>query len=218
MLYGYRFKSIFVKATLVSMFIFGLGISGVTNAGKTSNNQCPVGLVKGLTPDEEFGPGSQELTKCLNRRSNVKVVMQVNKYCRDSVANADCKPGRPYALRNMINMINDYETTHGMEVGKDYEIAAVVHSGGGFQMIDGKYYDPATKTVVDNQFAITVKELIAKGVKFYFCQNTTRSLLGKGVYMGANPTDTLIEGVSYVTAGVTAIADFQAAGYRYVQP
>ncbi|MEA3278329.1 MAG: hypothetical protein U9Q81_24155 [Pseudomonadota bacterium] len=34
----------------------------------------------------------------------------------------------------------------------------------------------------------------------------------------AYATDQLIEGVEYVTAGVTAIADFQDQGYKYVQP
>ncbi len=218
MSYINRFISILMQAGLFAMFLSGLGVSGVASAGDTSSNKCPVGLVTDKTPDNEFGPGTQELTRCLDRRTNVKVVMQINKYCRDSVANADCKLGRPYALKNMLNMINDYETTHNMQVGKDYEIVAVVHSGGGFQMIDGDYYDPATKMTVTNQFAGTVSDLIGKGVKFYFCQNTTRSFLGKGVYMGAYPTEKLIEGVEYVTAGVTAIADFEADGYRYVQP
>jgi len=52
--------------------------------------------------------------------------------------------------------------------------------------------------------------LIANGIKVVFCQNTARS---KGV-----TTDQLIPGVGDVTAGVSAIVDFQALGYRYVQP
>ena len=73
-----------------------------------------------------------------------------------------------------------------------------------------------------NQFEGAVSSLIADGVKFYFCQNTTRSFVNNGflppgdVEFGA--TGELIEGVEYTTAGVTAIADFQSRGYTYVQP
>jgi intracellular sulfur oxidation DsrE/DsrF family protein len=35
---------------------------------------------------------------------------------------------------------------------------------------------------------------------------------------GGGATEALIDGVEYTTAGVTAIADFQELGYRYVQP
>ena len=47
-------------------------------AAPGGNNACPVGLVSGLPLDEEFGAGTQELTRCLERRHNVKVVVQVN--------------------------------------------------------------------------------------------------------------------------------------------
>ena len=63
---------------------------------------------------------------------------------------------------------------------------------------------------------------MAMGVKFYFCQNTTRSFVANGTLPPGNvmggATAQLIDGVEYVTAGVTAIADLQEQGYRYVQP
>jgi intracellular sulfur oxidation DsrE/DsrF family protein len=213
MSYKNPFKSIFIPAGLLAAFMFGLGVSGAANAADENdggNNECPVGIlpppthVAGSDPatilDDEFGPGTQELTRCLERRHNVKVVIQINKFCRTAVDNADCT--RPYALGNIRNMIKDYENTHGMKRGQDYEIVAVVHSGGGSLMLK--------EDVRGNQFEDTVAGLMADGVKFYFCQNTTRGMHVK--------TADLIPGVQYTTAGVTAIAEFQSLGYRYVQP
>ena len=223
MSYNNRFKSIFVRAGLFAVLMSGLGVSGVANAGD-SNNECPVGLVTGKTLEDEFGPGTDDLTNCLDRRSNVNVVMQVNQFCRDAVSNADCASNRAYALGNMRNMIKDYEITHGMVAGKNYRIAAVVHSGGGWQMLKDSGLngngDPVTGR---NQFQALVEGLIADGVEFYFCQNTTRGFIKKGI-LPATTTTTggataeLIDGVKYVTAGVTSIAEFQSRGYRYVQP
>ena len=67
-----------------------------------------------------------------------------------------------------------------------------------------------------------------QGVKFYFCQNTTRAYLcqpgtaitslPKYLLTGVAATDQMIDGMEYTTAGLTSIADFQAQGYQYIQP
>ncbi len=162
--------------------------------------------------------------------------MQINKPCRDSWVNtagevknniAKCKRdpekdldfGRSYAFGNINNMIKDYEITHGMVVGKDYEIAAVVHSGGGYLLVKDESYDGnGVMQTGRNKFESEVKNLMDRGVKFYFCQNTTRGFIGNGTLPAGNATAQLIDGVEYVTAGVTSIAEFQSRGYRYVQP
>lgn len=177
---------------------------------KGGDAECPVGLVTGQTMDVEFGPGTNAVTRCLKRRHKVKMVIQINKFCRDSVPNPLC--GRAYALGNLKNVINDYEVTHGMVAGKDFEIAAVVHSAGGFLLLKE---DHATHP---NQFAQDVKTLMGQGVKFYFCQNTTRGFIRAGRLEAGNVAAGLIEGTRYVTAGITAITDFQSVGYKYVQP
>ena len=218
-----RYKSILVPVSLLAIIITGLGISSIANAG-SSNNECPVGLVNDLTLDDEFGPGTADTTKCLDRRHNVKVVMQINQFCRDAVSNADCADNRAYALGNIRNMIKDYEVTHGMVAGKDYRIVAVVHSGGGWQMLKDEGLDGSGNPVTGrNKFEGQVKDLIAQGVDFYFCQNTTRGFirsnrLPDATETAGGATAELIEGVKYTTAGVTAIAEFQNRGYRYVQP
>ena len=60
-------------------------------------------------------------------------------------------------------------------------------------------------------------------LKITSCQNTTRGFIKKGILPDSTETiggatAELIDGVEYVTAGVTAIADLQEQGYKYVQP
>jgi intracellular sulfur oxidation DsrE/DsrF family protein len=217
-----RRKSLFINLALLSLCCSGLGVSGLAQAGEASNTTCPVGLVNGLSLDDEFGPGTGDLTRCLERRHNVKVVMQINKFCRDAVSNAACT--RAYALGNIRNMIKDYEITHGMVRGRDYEIVAVVHSGGGGLVLNDSGTDGNGNAVTGrNQFQGEVEDLIAAGVKFYFCQNTTRGFIRNNTLPDATETTggataELIDGVMYTTAGVTSIAEFQQRGYEYVQP
>lgn len=73
------------------------------------NTECPVGLVSGMTLDDEFGPGTSDLTKCIKKRAQVKMVAQINAYGSD---------GQPYALGNIRNILDDYEATHGMQAGR----------------------------------------------------------------------------------------------------
>jgi intracellular sulfur oxidation DsrE/DsrF family protein len=225
---------------LIAASLIGLGFTGAANAAKGGNNECPVGVLTNspgdpdTTLDLEFGPGTQELTRCLSRRHNVKVVVQINQFCRDTWNKAgdrvrkitDCDAGRAYALGNINNMLNDYEITHGMRPDKDFEVVAVVHSGGGDLILqDGYSFTDGTKggVTVSNPFQTDVEKLLARGVRFLFCQNTTRGFIRSGKLPSyedgeGSATDAMIPGVEYTTAGVTAIADLQSKGYTYVQP
>jgi len=200
-----------MRGSLLAATLIGLGFIGGAAAAPGGNNECPVGVLEGSpgTPDTtldlEFGPGSAEITHCLKRRHKVKLVVQVNQYCGKTDENGVCT--RPYALHNIDNVIKDYEVTNGMVQGRDYEIAAIVHSGGGTLLLDP---DGGHPNAVNNQFAQDVMDLMDAGVKFYFCQNTARSM--------HVTTDQLIPGVEYVTAGISALADFQSDGWTYVQP
>jgi len=178
-------------------------LATAANADATSSNiACPSALVpaaKGQDLNTEFGEGTSAITKCLDTRHNVKLVVQINQT-------------PPYALHNIQNVIDDYKYTNGMVPGRDYEIAAIVHSAGGMTVVqDGTngYSNPG-----DAQ----VRSLIAQGVKFYFCMNTTRGFISKGILTAGHATEQLIPGVQYVTAGISALADFQANGWKYVQP
>lgn len=209
-----------IKKTLFLSMMFGLTLAVTSPVlANDSNTECPVDLLTDKygnqkTLNEEFGPGTSELTHCLKRRHKVKLLIQANKYCGKEGENG-C--ARPYALHNIKNVINDYKITNGMVQGQDYEIAVVVHSGGGVLLLDPKAIDPATdlpdphpKAASDKFDERYVKPLLEQGVKFYFCQNTAR---GMGVQ-----THQLIPGVEYVTAGISALADFQSNGWTYVQP
>jgi intracellular sulfur oxidation DsrE/DsrF family protein len=166
----------------------------------------------------EFGDGTSDLTRCISRRNNVKLLIQINQYCGNSACT------RAYALHNIYNVIADYETTYGMRPGKDYEIVAVVHSGGGPLVIKNGTTGDGGVHVVTNAFEDDVKDLMNKGVKFYFCMNTTRGMKAAGKFNDTGDLVTSVDAngvkhsVGYVTAGITALADFQARGYTYVQP
>jgi intracellular sulfur oxidation DsrE/DsrF family protein len=232
-------KKYLINSCLLFICLTGLGFFSLSSAAQggqpnLGNNACPVGLVSGLELDEEFGPGTQELTRCLERRHNVKVVIQVNQFCRDTWNKAgdrvrkitDCDPGRAYALGNIKNMLNDYEITHGMRPGKDFEVVAVVHSGGGDLILqDGYTFTDIDKgdITISNPYQADVETLLERGVRFLFCQNTTRGFIRNGKLPSydqgeGSATDAMIPGIEYTTAGVTAIADLQSKGYDYVQP
>lgn len=191
-------KKIFILVlclTVISLILFS------PKSFAQNGRPCPDGLVSGMTINEEFGSGSQEITDCISKRKNVKVVYQINQLCRDTACT------KPYAIGNINNAINDYEITHGMERGKDYEIVAIVHSGGGLLVINNNAETPYPES---NPFQAYMEDLISKGVKVFFCQNTART---KGIV-----TANMIPGIKYVPSGLTAIADYQSRGYSYVQP
>ena len=189
----------FTSVLAVTALLFAGAVHADDNR-KNSNNACPVGLVSGLDLDTEFGPGTAALTQCMDKRHHVKLVFQLN-------ANGNC-----YGLGNIVNVIDDFEVTHGMVRGRDYQLAAIVHSAGGTMVVKNGVNGFA------NPCEAQVSALIAKGVKFYFCQNTTRGFIARGRLPAALANTQVIDGVEYVTAGLGALGDFQSRGWKYVQP
>lgn len=207
-----------------------LGVAALPAAAdnKKGNNECPVGQVSGMSMDDEFGPGTQALTQCLKKRHNVKMVVQINQFCTNAATPESCAASA-YGLNNIRNILDDYEITHGMQAGRDYEMAVVLHSPGGRMALkDTSVRGDGTTVSGRNPFENTIRGLMDRGVKFYFCQNTTRAYLSqpgttitslpKYLLTGISATDQMIEGMEYTTAGLTSIADFQARGYAYIQP
>jgi len=179
-----------------SVFSYGVEINSVDD----DDADCPVGLVNDLPLDQEFGPGTAEITRCLQRQA-IRVVYQINQSCKDETC------AKPYALGNIQNAIKDYQITHGLKVGKDFKIVAIAY-GAGYKLVLAN--DAVEPFAEENPFQEQVESLIAQGVQVYFCQNTSR---GKGIV-----TANLIPGIEYVTSGVTAITDFQLMNYAYMQP
>ncbi|MHB8623987.1 MAG: DsrE family protein [Sulfuricaulis sp.] len=175
-----------------------------------ANEQCPVGLVSGLTLDQEFGPGTSLITNCVERRRDVKAMFQIDRYCANVTStNAACTS--PYALGNMQNVIDDYEITAGMKRGVDYRMIAIVYGGGGSMLLLG------------NPFQKQVEALQAEGVTFYFCQNTLRGFIKAGLIpnpqvTGIPASNYLIPGVQFVTAGVGSVLDHELRGWANIAP
>lgn len=200
--------------------------------GNNSYIACPVGLVTGKTIDEEFGTGINDITRCLENREKIKMVMQVNNACRDTGVIVDgntggykldnhanrCKPGRGYGIAQMAKMIKDWVITHGIPAEK-LDLNIIVHGGGGTMLLNNP----------NNKLLPEVNALLNGGVegakvKFHFCMNTVRGMVKK-IQATQNPNMTIpgfvnmvIPGVTYVTGGLTALADFQEEGYIYIQP
>ncbi len=184
-----------------------------------SNVACPVGLVNGLTLDAEFGAGASTLTRCIKNRHHVRLVVEINRYCRndDAAVGADgkCVGSGADALGNMKNIIADYKTTYGMVPGRDYKIVAVVHGMGGRMLLNNT--GPKSGTFV-NAYGDAVKAMMDEGVTFYFCQNTVRGFIRGGLIGTGDAVNEVIPGVKFVTAGFTALSDFQSLGWTVVSP
>jgi len=193
------------------MIVYALpGFASADNADSNGNTQCPVGLVSGMTLDQEFGPGASEITHCIKKRHHVRVVYQLTHFCaNEESSDADCK--RPYGLGQMMATIHDYEITAGMTRGVDYQLIGIAYGAGGKLLLK------------DNKFAPLVKQLMADGVKFYFCQNTARGFMRAGLLpdfskTGIPTASGLIDGTQFVTGGITATLDHELRGWAVIKP
>ena len=208
-----------------------LSVNSVSAGNNTSSNvkvnDCSISF-NGMHVDDEFGEGVYELTRCLKNAQQIKLVMQVNQSCRDTVIVGDgvdgyklenhpksCKEGRGYGIAQMKNMIKDYVLTHGISRDR-LDLKIIVHGGGGLMLIDDNDVEVPWK----NNLQDDVLDLMDQGVKFYFCMNTLRGLVSKLPFVDdtAELTSKVIPGVEFVTGGLTALADFQKQGYTYIQP
>lgn len=183
---------------------FSTSVAFAQDDDNESNNACPVGLVNGMTLEDEFGPEVAATTHCIKKRHNVKVVMQVNNYCgRTAADGVTCL--EPYGFRNIPEMLKNYTITHGMN-RKDFDIAIIVHGTGGRLLVK------------NNPFQSWVTDAIDNGVKVYFCENTVRAMITSGALPAGNVASKVIPGVEYVTGGLSALVDMQSRGYQYIQP
>lgn len=201
------------KATLViALFAFFLMATPTFAGGENGNVACPVASPYGTYSfEDKFGEDVLDKMRCNKRRSDVKMVMQINQAF-------DAK-NRMYGFRNLPNVINDLSITHGVE---NWEIAVVVHSGGYPVVLDPSAATPHPAAATNNTpvaapyptegltGAEVVERLIGMGVEVYFCLNTAAAM--------SITTDQILPGVKYVPAGLSSLVDFQYGGYKYVQP
>jgi intracellular sulfur oxidation DsrE/DsrF family protein len=188
----------------------------------TAYPTMPVGTDPSIALDLEFGDGAQAITQCLKNRKKLKVVVRVdNTFMTDPYGAA--RLNAPLFLTNIEKMITQYETTHGLKIGKDIDIR-VVFSGTGAVLAatsHGIFAQAATRwnaanpanpiaTGPVNPYRAIVERGMAVGMKFYLCQEASRTL---GITM-ANK----IPGINFVPAAHAATADFQMDGYAIIIP
>ncbi len=130
------------------------GYAPIATTILSSSTGCPVGLVTGLTLEEEFGPGAGQLTRCVAIRNNIKVVVRLN--------HLEYTPGTPIT-RVLTTMLDDYAITNGT---RDFKIAAIVHSAGLPLVLNRNILTPHPDAILNDQ-QLVVEDLIARGVKFY---------------------------------------------------
>ena len=202
-----------VSVVTVSAVLLGLtsmARADNTEADGNSDVACPVGLVSGMTLTDEFGADVAANTRCIKKRHDVKTMFAIGElYAFNTNVTGAVVASGPYALNQIKNVISDYEVTDGMKQGEDYHIIAIVHGPGGKMLLS----DPNV-----NPFKAQVEALMAKGVTFYFCENTVRGLIRAGLLQQGNVAAGVIPGVKYVTAGLSALSDFEALGWSYVAP
>jgi len=225
-----------LKIVLLSVASVGFMVSSVTALADrfsdavvnkepcpvTAYPTMPVGTDPSIALDLEFGNGAQAITQCLKDRKKLKVVVRVdNTFMTDPFGAA--RLNSPLFLTNIEKMITQYETTHGLKIGEDIDIR-VVFSGTGAVLAatsHGIFAQAATRwntanpanpiaTGPVNPYRAIVERGMAVGMKFYLCQEASRTL---GITM-ANK----IPGINFVPAAHAATADFQMDGYAIIIP
>ncbi|MEK6748808.1 MAG: DsrE family protein [Pseudomonadota bacterium] len=183
-------------SSIVLPLILSAGMVGAAQAAS-----CP--SVAKAAMDVEFGAGTSDITRCLNTRDDIKVVINFSN-------NALHKSGVAQQLKNVENMADNYDNMYAMKINKSYRIAVVGHGAGGRFLLNDAAYNTAFSVTTGNPSRALVEALIARGVSVVMCQNTMRG--SKWV------TADLIAGVSEVPAGVTAVIDYDYAGYKLLTP
>lgn len=188
----YQMKKIYCQIGML-----GVLLAFALPAFSQSNVACPVETPyedaggNPVTFQDKFGYDVLEKMQCNKRRSNVKMVMQVNAFEVGPENNR-----RPYGFRNLPNIIKDFEMTHGIE---NWRIAIVIHSGG-FPFVEkGNDYEDLVKSYAKHP-----------NVDIYYCLNTAAAR--------GHKTEDIVEGVKFVPAGLSSIMDLQYQGYKYIQP
>lgn len=221
-----------------ALIIMALLLAGNMAIADDDNQECPVGdfnqpyemangtvvddpNILNLSMDEEFGAGTQAITRCLRNRENTRVLVAING-AHPSDKNGVTQTDKARFLSNIEYMRENYEDVHGMKIGKDIKVVAVASTSGALLMTThhpawmrtAGEGDPACPMkplagkTCSNPFRHLVERAQAIGVKFYVCQMASRVL---GIKKGNK-----IDGVDFVPGGHIAVADFQMDGYALI--
>lgn len=190
-------KHVFAFGLLTCLSTIAMADSSFNNSKKST---CPD--VVTTNADTQFGAGSGDITTCISVRDDLKIVIAMNNNDINS------RNGKAQQVLNINNIYNDYTVNYEMVAGKDFKAAVVAYGAGARWLLNDAAY--AASYGVANPSDNMVSTLLAKGIKFYMCQNTMK---GSGWV-----SSDLIPGVEMVPAGVTAVIDLQNRDYSYIVP
>lgn len=191
------------------------------------------GLLTGVPADQvidaEFGPGAQANTQCMKERKKFKIVVRLNDaYRSDAFGNA--RLNAAMFLSNIDKFFNQYENTHGMSFTENVDVRVIMGGSGaalattkhkifaGAAMrfnaeVDAGKQPPGTVKLPVNQinpYIAKIQEAMGKGIKFYLCQEASRTLKISNMNK--------IPGIHYIPAAHAATADLQLDGYAILIP
>lgn len=180
------------------------------SASWADENNCPQAYYNGISMDDEFGPGAQDITDCIGKTDNVNVVIQLDSI--HPTVNGNVISKKATFLSTIHKMITNYEVVQGVKIGDKADIVVIASRKGSILMTT---HHPAFGTDANgnanaNPFRNLVEMGMQKGFRFYVCQSASRA---NGIDM-ANK----IPGVRFVPGGHIAVADFQLRGYAVVKP
>lgn len=186
------------------------------------------GIAADQVIDAEFGLGAQKITQCLKKREDVKLVVRVNDTFRTD-AFGQARLNKAMYFSNIDKFINQYTNTHDLKFGKDVDVVVVLGGSGAAlattqhpifkgaavrwnkEVDAGKHPGQAKLDVsMDNPYVDVIKNAMKMGIKFYLCQEASRTL--------KISMKNKIEGIYFVPAAHAATADFIQDGYAIIIP
>jgi len=186
----------------IMMLVATSTFSGTTNGSKSEELECPDQAIQSM--DIQFGIGTSELTKCIQKRTGLKSVIAWN------LASVNKRSGFAQQVQVTRNSVNNWENIYGMQINKDFEVVAIGYAGGGRWLLTDEAYNRTYNVTTGNPTSDLTASLIARGVTVYMCQNTMRG--------NSWVTSDLLPGVKMVPSGAVGIIDFINNGYKYINP
>lgn len=190
-------KHVFIFVLLTCI---GTAAMADSRSHRSKESACPDVVI--TNADTQFGDGSGEITHCIAVRDRLKIVIAMNNNDINS------SNGKAQQVLNVNNIYNDYTLNYEMVAGKDFKAVVVAYGAGARWLLNDAAYTASFGDA--NPSGDMVSALLAKGIKFYMCQNTME---GSG-WVNSD----LIPGIEMVPAGVTGVIDFQNRDYTYIAP
>jgi len=193
-----------LKIRKLYLLLIMMCVATSTFAGnsKSEELECPDQAIQDM--DNQFGIGTSERTKCIQKRSGLKSVIAWN------LASVNKRSGFAQQVQVTRNSVNNWEGIYDMQINKDFEVVAIGYAGGGRWLLTDEAYNRTYNVTTGNPTSDLTASLIARGVTVYMCQNTMRG--------NSWVTSDLLPGVQMVPSGAVGLIDHMNSGYKYINP